>query len=78
MTFYKPRGVPLCSLEVVELTLEEWEALRLRYEESFDQIESAKQMETSQSTFQRILTSAQRKIAKAVVNGKAIKVTVDS
>lgn len=73
-TFYKPRGVPLRILEIVEVTLEEWEALRLRHEEGLNQTESAKRMQTSQSTFQRILSGAQKKIAGAVVNGKAVKI----
>lgn len=74
VTFYKPQGVPLCSLEVIELTHEEWESLRLRHMEGFNQIESAKKMATSQSTLQRILSSAQKKLGQAVVKGLAIKI----
>lgn len=62
-------------LEVIELSSEELEALRLKNIESFDQIECAKAMHTSQSTFQRILTSAYKKITVAMVNGKAIQIT---
>ena len=61
-------------LEVVELTTEEVEALRLKNKKSLDQKECAKQMKTSQSTFQRILSSAYKKITKALVEGKAIKI----
>jgi len=61
-------------LEVVELTLEEAEALRLKYVEGFDQINCAKKMNTSQSTFQRILSVANKKIAMALTLGKAIKI----
>jgi predicted DNA-binding protein (UPF0251 family) len=61
-------------LEVVELTLEEAEALRLKYVEGFDQINCAKKMNTSQSTFQRILSGANKKIAMALTLGKAIKI----
>jgi len=32
-------------------------------------------MKTSQSTYQRILYSAYKKIADALINGKAIKIT---
>lgn len=32
-------------------------------------------MNTSQSTFQRILSSAYKKIANALINGKAIQIT---
>ncbi len=62
------------ELEVVELEQEEVEAYRLRYIENLEQKEGAERMSTSQSTFQRILVSAQRKIADALVNGKAIKI----
>jgi len=61
-------------LEVVELTTEEAEALRLRNIKDLEQIECAKMMKTSQSTFQRILSSAYKKITEALIKGKAIKI----
>ena len=72
--FYKPQGVPLRSLETVEISLEEFEALRLRYVEKLDQIQCAKQMHTSQSTFQRILAGTLESVGEAIVNGKAIRI----
>ncbi len=75
VTYFKPQGVPLRFLEVVKLTLEEVEALRLKNIEGLDQIECAKKMNTSQSTFQRILSSAYKKISVALINGKAIEIT---
>jgi len=72
--YFKPRGVPLRSLGVVVLHAEELEALRLKNVEGFDQVECAEKMNTSQSTFQRILSSAYKKISKALVEGKAIEV----
>ncbi len=76
ITYFKPQGVPMRLLKMVELTSEEIEALRLKNIESLDQVECAKQMNTSQSTFQRILTSAYQKMTDALVNGKAIKISV--
>lgn len=73
-TYFKPQGVPMRFLEVVELTTEEAEALRLKNIKDLDQIEAAKKMNTSQSTFQRILSSAYRKISEALIEGKAIKI----
>ena len=61
-------------LDTVELTAEEAEALRLKNIDDLDQIECAKKMNTSQSTFQRILASAYKKITDAIINGKAIKI----
>jgi len=74
ITFYKPQGVPLKNLEVIKINHEEWEALRLKYLKNLDQHASATKMQTSQSTLQRILASAQKKLGQAVVTGKAIKI----
>jgi len=75
VTYFKPRGVPLRHLEVVELSGEELEALRLKNIKELDQTECAKEMKTSQSTFQRILFSAYKKITEALTEGKAIEIT---
>jgi len=74
ITYFKPQGVPMRELEIVELTTEEMEAYRLRHINDMDQQEAAEKMHTSQSTYQRILYSAYKKIADALVNGKAIKI----
>jgi predicted DNA-binding protein (UPF0251 family) len=74
VTYFKPRGVPMSLLDVVELSTEELEAIRLKNINDLDQTGCAKQMKTSQSTFQRILSSANKKIATALVYGKAIEI----
>jgi len=74
ITYFKPQGVPMRYLEVIELTTEEAEALRLRNMKDLEQEEAAKKMNTSQSTFQRILSSAYKKITEALIEGKAIKI----
>ncbi len=72
--FFKPQGIPMRYLEQVELSHEELEALRLKHVKNMDQTQAAKEMNTSQSTFQRILSSAQKKVAEALVKGKSIKI----
>jgi predicted DNA-binding protein (UPF0251 family) len=62
------------DLEMIELTAEEVEALRLKNIKELDQTECARKMKTSQSTFQRILSSAYKKVSLAVVKGQAIKI----
>lgn len=62
------------ELEIVELTLEEVEALRLKHILGLEQKEAAKKMKVSQPTFQRDLSSAYKKIAEALITGKAIKI----
>ena len=74
ITYFKPQGVPMRELEIVELTIEEMEAYRLRHINDMEQQKAAGKMHTSQSTYQRILYSAYKKIADALVNGKAIKI----
>lgn len=74
ITYFKPQGVPMRKLEIVELTAEEIETYRLRYINNLEQQEAAKKMHTSQSTYQRILYSTYKKIADALINGKAIKI----
>ena len=72
--YFKPQGVPMRDLQVVELSLEEIEAYRLRHISNLEQKDSAEKMHTSTSTYQRILNSAYAKIADALINGKAIKI----
>ena len=75
VTYFKPQGMPMRFLSSVELTTEELEALRLKNIKRMNQKECAAQMKTSQSTFQRILSSAYKKVSEALVEGKAIKIT---
>jgi len=74
ITYFKPQGVPMRFLDIVELTAEEVEALRLKNDKNLDQNEAAEMMKTSRSTFQRILTSAYKKMTEALIKGKAIKI----
>ncbi|NCN99581.1 DUF134 domain-containing protein [Candidatus Falkowbacteria bacterium] len=74
VTYFKPQGIPMRNLEIVELTTEEMEAYRLRHSRGLDQKQAAEKMHTSASTYQRILYLAYEKIADALVNGKAIKI----
>ncbi len=73
VTYFKPRGVTLASLKEVGLTFDEVEAIRLADLDGIEQIKAAKKMKISQSTFQRILEAAHKKIAEALVLGRAIK-----
>ena len=72
--YFKPQGIPMRNLKTISLTHEEMEALRLKNVKNLDQNEAAQKMNTSQSTFQRILSSAYQKISEALVNGNAIKI----
>jgi len=66
----------MSMLKEVELGVDELETLRLCDLEGREQIKAAKEMKISQSTLQRILTSAHKKISEALIKGKAIKIVM--
>lgn len=72
-TFYKPAGIPMRQLEEIVLDADELEAVRLSDMEGMYHEEAARQMDISRQTFGRIITSARKKIAEALVEGKAIR-----
>lgn len=63
-------------IEVQEnvLTQDELEALRLKDLEGVDQERAAKEMNISQPTFHRLIKAARKKVAKALIEGNAIKI----
>ena len=74
ITYFKPAGIPLRFLEEVALSFEELEAIRLKDLEGLEQEDCAQKMEISRPTFHRVLNSGRRKLAEALVQGKAIRV----
>jgi predicted DNA-binding protein (UPF0251 family)/predicted Fe-Mo cluster-binding NifX family protein len=74
ITYFKPAGIPLRELEENLITIDEIEAIRLKDIEDLEQKDGATKMDISRATFQRILESARKKIADALLNGKAIKI----
>jgi len=74
VSYFKPRAIPLSELEEVCLTIEEIEALKLKFLDKLEQKQAAKKMQVSRTTFWRILSGAGEKISDALINGKAIKI----
>lgn len=74
VTYFKPAGIPLRALEEVGLTVEEVEAIRLKDLESLEQEDCAQRMHISRPTFHRVLGAARRKVADALINGKAMRI----
>ncbi|MHB0997360.1 MAG: DUF134 domain-containing protein [Elusimicrobiales bacterium] len=72
--YFKPRAVPLCQLQETVLHLDEFQALEYAELKGLDQAAAAAKMKISRQTFGSILASARRKVADAVVNGKALKI----
>ncbi len=74
ITHFKPAGRRLAGLEEVNLTIDELEAIRLKDLENLDQTKAAKKMNISQPTFNRLLDTARKKVAEALVKGRAIRI----
>jgi len=72
--YFKPRGIPVDMLEEINLTLDELEAVRLADLEGMYQEDAAAKMNISRQTFGNIIDSAHKKIADALLNGKALKI----
>ncbi|NLJ34496.1 MAG: DUF134 domain-containing protein [Firmicutes bacterium] len=75
ITHFKPAGLPMRDLDEVVLTHEELEAIRLRDREMLDQETCAKSMRISRPTFHRIIKGAREKVATALIEGKAIRIS---
>lgn len=74
VTYFKPAGAPVRLLQEIALTLDEFEALRLADYEGLYQEQAAEKMGVSRPTFSRIVESARKKIADALVNGRALRI----
>lgn len=74
---FKPEGTNMDSLESVKITIDEFEAIRLRDYHNIQQKRSAEVMGISQPTFHRILSSARKKISKALIEGTPIIIIGD-
>lgn len=72
--YFKPRGVPLALLDEVTLALDEIEALRLADLECLRQDDIGQRMGVSRQTVSNLLARARRKVADALLNGKALRI----
>jgi len=70
---FSPRGKPGRPNEV-DLSMDEFEAMRLNDYMGLPQKEAARSMRISQQTFSRILKKAHRSIANGLINGNTIKI----
>jgi predicted DNA-binding protein (UPF0251 family) len=73
VTYFKPRGVPMRILEEVRVAPDELQAIKLYDVDQLSQTEAAEKMGISQPTFARTIDKAHRKIAQALIGGRAIR-----
>lgn len=74
VVFFKPHGIPLKDIEIINLAIDEYEAIRLADYENLKHLEASKMMNISRPTFTRLLESAHKKISHSIVEGKAIRI----
>ncbi len=69
---FKPQGLPARLIEWIELSLDECEAMRLVDILGLRHEEAAEKMGISRPTLTRLVDSAHKKIATAIIKGKAL------
>jgi predicted DNA-binding protein (UPF0251 family) len=69
---FKPKGIPMGRLPMVNIGHDELEAVRLVDVEHMRQEDAAKKMNISSGTIQRMLESTREKIGKALIEGYVI------
>jgi predicted DNA-binding protein (UPF0251 family) len=72
VTCFLPEGVPPARLQNVVLSVDEVESLRLADLDGMYHADAAEKMHVSRQTFGRIIKSARKKVAEALVAGKTI------
>ncbi|TXT53890.1 MAG: hypothetical protein BAJALOKI1v1_2270001 [Promethearchaeota archaeon] len=73
-SFYFTDTAPMPE-NVITMSLAEFEAMRLKHYINLTQKDAANKMNVSQPTFSRVLDSAHKKVTKALIEGKQIRVT---
>ena len=71
--YFKPRGIPLKLLEEEVIKADELEAIKLHDVDNLEHKKAAEKMGVSQPTFSRILNGGYKKMAKALIKGRAIR-----
>ena len=71
---FKPAGIPLLDIEVIHIAQDQLESLHLCDGEGMSQEEAGFCMGVSRGTVQRLLASARRKVAQALVGQKALAI----
>ena len=71
---FRPKFKKLGEGDIIGLTIDEFEAIRLADLEELTHAQAAKLMKVSRPTFTRILSIAHKKVADGLVNIKAIRI----
>lgn len=71
---YGPLNSANPAESLINMSIEEYEAIRLIDLQGYMQEEAAEQMNIARATVQRIYIDARKKLAESLVNGKVLKI----
>ena len=71
---FKPAAYPRSELETLNLTLDEYEAIRLVDFMGLDHGEAAQHLEISRPTVTRLIEQARKKLAEFIVEGRLLTI----
>ena len=71
---FKPRSIPFSEISLIEIFIDEFEAVRLCDHDKLSQIDASERMNISRGTVQRLLETGRYKIIDALLNNKALKI----
>lgn len=71
---FGPLNNPNLEDEIIVMTVDEYETIRLIDLEGMTQEECAEKMNVARTTVQRIYNDARKKLAKSLVNGNVLKI----
>jgi len=72
---FKPCGIQTKELQRIIIYEDEIEAIKLADLQSLYQEEASKEMQISRPTFSRLIESARKKVADAIINSKVLEIS---
>lgn len=71
---FGPLGIPKNKDEIISMTVDEYETIRLIDLEGLNQVQCSEQMNIARTTVQGIYSEARKKLAESLVKGKMLNI----